>query len=390
VLKAMGQSECDVPPFSRFAVCGVCIGRSHTDDGELAARLINVHLHCLIPVHKRLTRMATISTTQFPPRFPSCCWPQHHKHIMEQPPPLSSSSSSSSTTTPTHEHCHGCASLSVQLQRTQLLSRVLRATMTTKIKQRDALFEELFSLLLHPEEGEEGGEPDDTPRRLEPSVAASFFHRWTQLCKLNAGMGGSEDEATALLQEVEFLREERQALHEALVASQAQVRGVQAEEESIITQLQQKMLTLQREKHAALQLYGQESAKRKALHDKLLEIQGNIRVFCRVRPPAPLPVRPSDLADLSAAAQALAIRRNDNDDSRRLNYRDVTELPTSEDIVVTRDDSRSSKFSFAFDRVFGPGATQAEVYEVVAPLLTSVLDGYSVRRWGKEEGREGR
>ena len=249
--------------------------------------------------------------------------------------------------------------------------------MTTKIKQRDALFEELFGLLLQPEAGaEEGVEP----LQLDPSVAASFYHRWTQLCKLNAGMGGNEDEVTALLQEVDFLREERQVLHEALVASQAQARGVQAEEESIITQLQQKMLTLQREKHAALQSYGQESAKRKVLHEKLLEIQGNIRVFCRVRPlAAPLPVRPSDLVDLSAAAQALAIRRNEDEDSRCLNYRDVTELLTPEDIVVTRDDSRGSKFCFAFDRVFGPGATQAEVYEVVAPLLTSVLDGYSVR-----------
>jgi Microtubule binding len=31
-----------------------------------------------------------------------------------------------------------------------------------------------------------------------------------------------------------------------------------------------------------------------------------------------------------------------------------------------------------FDRVFGTGVDQAEVYEEVSPLITSCLDGYSV------------
>ena len=38
------------------------------------------------------------------------------------------------------------------------------------------------------------------------------------------------------------------------------------------------------ERDEYLQLYTKESKLRKAVHNKLLEIQGNIRVICRVRP----------------------------------------------------------------------------------------------------------
>lgn len=57
--------------------------------------------------------------------------------------------------------------------------------------------------------------------------------------------------------------------------------------------------------------------------------------------------------------------------------RDVTEIPTPEDIVVTKDDR--SRARFEFDRVFSPGSTQEEVYAAVQPLVVSFMDGYNVR-----------
>ena len=38
----------------------------------------------------------------------------------------------------------------------------------------------------------------------------------------------------------------------------------------------------------ATELYQSELIKRKKIHNKLVEIQGNIRVFCRVRPIVPV------------------------------------------------------------------------------------------------------
>ncbi len=56
--------------------------------------------------------------------------------------------------------------------------------------------------------------------------------------------------------------------------------------------------------------------------------------------------------------------------------RDVTEFPSPEDIVLTKEDR--SKARFEFDRVFTPGSNQQEVFEAVQPMVVSFMDGYNV------------
>ena len=95
----------------------------------------------------------------------------------------------------------------------------------------------------------------------------------------------------------------------------------------------------------------QEYKQRKLIHNKLLEIQGNIRVMCRVRPV--LEVERKMAADV-----------------------DVTEIPNEDTIIIHRDIATKNRYEF--DQVFTPDSTQERVFEAVQPLVISVLDGYNV------------
>lgn len=97
--------------------------------------------------------------------------------------------------------------------------------------------------------------------------------------------------------------------------------------------------------------YTKERLLRKKIHNKLLEIQGNIRVICRVRP-------------------ILEVERRSGEDV------DVTEIPNDEELIIQRDAVTRSKYDY--DRVFGQTSSQEEVFDAVQPLCVSVLDGYNV------------
>eukprot|EP01038_Epipyxis_sp_PR26KG_P008183 gene8183-11070_t len=105
----------------------------------------------------------------------------------------------------------------------------------------------------------------------------------------------------------------------------------------------------ERDEHLAN--YTRERKLRKKIHNKLLEIQGNIRVICRVRP-------------------ILEVERKSGEDV------DVTEFPNDEELLIQRDSQTKTKYEF--DRVFAPGSSQEDVFEAVQPLCVSVLDGYNV------------
>jgi hypothetical protein len=105
----------------------------------------------------------------------------------------------------------------------------------------------------------------------------------------------------------------------------------------------------ERDEHLAN--YTKERKLRKKIHNRLLEVQGNIRVICRVRP-------------------ILEVERKSGEDV------DVTEIPNEEELIVTRD--MATKTKYEYDRVFGQRSTQEEVFEAVQPLCVSVLDGYNV------------
>eukprot|EP01018_Ginkgo_biloba_P028590 Gb_36698 [translate_table: standard] len=118
----------------------------------------------------------------------------------------------------------------------------------------------------------------------------------------------------------------------------------------------QKVDELQRRLEAAeLQNFEGELLRRK-LHNTILELKGNIRVFCRVRPMLP--------EDECTSVESSVVQ-----------YPASTELHgRSIDLIQ----GPGQKHPFIFDKVFGPDARQEEVFVEISQLVQSALDGYKV------------
>ncbi|XP_004304995.1 PREDICTED: kinesin-5-like [Fragaria vesca subsp. vesca] len=98
--------------------------------------------------------------------------------------------------------------------------------------------------------------------------------------------------------------------------------------------------------------YLAESSERKRLYNEVIELKGNIRVFCRCRP------------------------LNQNEISN--GYNSVIEFDSSLDNELQVLSSDSSKKQFKFDHVFRPKDDQEAVFAQTKPIVTSVLDGFNV------------
>ncbi|KAJ8410192.1 hypothetical protein AAFF_G00201730 [Aldrovandia affinis] len=106
-----------------------------------------------------------------------------------------------------------------------------------------------------------------------------------------------------------------------------------------------------------------ERLRRKLLHNTLVELRGNIRVHCRVRPVLPFDAGLGQLA-LGSGSTLEEVVQAVNDDS----------------VLVSCSKPGTSAMNkmFEFERVHGPEDSQEAVFEEVKPLLTSLLDGYNV------------
>ncbi|KZV16019.1 kinesin-4 [Dorcoceras hygrometricum] len=94
-------------------------------------------------------------------------------------------------------------------------------------------------------------------------------------------------------------------------------------------------------------------AENRKMHNELQELKGNIRVYCRVRPFLP------------------GVKQKQST---------VEYIGENGEIVVVNPSKqgKEARRSFKFNKIYGPTATQAEVFADTQPLIQSVLDGYNV------------
>lgn len=96
-------------------------------------------------------------------------------------------------------------------------------------------------------------------------------------------------------------------------------------------------------------LFLNEQRERRKLHNKLVELKGNIRVFAKIRP---------TLSHDHDAAGNEAVKAVDN--------------------VAVEAMVQGTPREFEYDFVFAPGLSPDRVFEEVSPLVTSFVDGFNV------------
>ncbi|RLN59803.1 hypothetical protein BBJ29_003928 [Phytophthora kernoviae] len=165
-----------------------------------------------------------------------------------------------------------------------------------------------------------------------------------------------EDEIAALRQALD--------ISETKLSSQAQI--IQKERMEAYAEAQNASAEIVRqateEKTRVSELYTQEMLARRKLHNRLMELQGNIRVFCRVRPSQPV--------ELKSEQSALAVFFRDND-------RESLDLFVGSE-AGDKANQIGQKHAFEFDHVFQPDSTQEQVFEQTRALVVSALDGFNV------------
>ncbi|XP_072961230.1 kinesin-like protein KIN-14F [Typha angustifolia] len=87
------------------------------------------------------------------------------------------------------------------------------------------------------------------------------------------------------------------------------------------------------------------------LYNQVQDLKGSIRVYCRVRPFLPGQLSSNTIGNIDEG--------------------NIT-------IITSSKHGKEGRRSFTFNKVFGPAATQDEVFIDTQPLIRSVLDGYNV------------
>ncbi|XP_019426275.1 PREDICTED: kinesin-like protein KIN-14C isoform X1 [Lupinus angustifolius] len=160
----------------------------------------------------------------------------------------------------------------------------------------------------------------------------------------------------ALEETCSYQREEILKLQQQLIAEKekSKMANLSASETRIVFEDQQRTIHELQERLADKEFQVIEGEKlRKKLHNTILELKGNIRVFCRVRPLLP-------------------------DDATGMDM--VVSYPTSTEAHGQSIDLIQSgqKYPFTFDKVFNHDASQQDVFTEISQLVQSALDGYKV------------
>lgn len=171
-----------------------------------------------------------------------------------------------------------------------------------------------------------------------------------ELKALRKANAGARTSGALLLQQVQAAKASLAVLRGDVVNMAASIPKAHAEATHTLTK---RLSGINREVNIVKKDYARELKERKRLFNLVQELRGNIRVFCRCRPPT------SRELDEHAEQSTICVA-----------------YPQEDCIELLSDKGRTKMWDF--DKVFAESVDQEQVYDEVSPLVTSVLDGYNV------------
>uniref|UniRef100_A0A1D5QAI3 Kinesin-like protein n=2 Tax=Macaca mulatta TaxID=9544 RepID=A0A1D5QAI3_MACMU len=193
-------------------------------------------------------------------------------------------------------------------------------------------------------------------QRLQRNTRSALSQLDRVIQKLNQDIQAFHSSSRALLRDYQDEYQDRVS---------AIVTAVQRTRQSAETLLvcQAKVVHLEQALQDVSARHQLERQRRKALHNSLVELRGNIRVHCRIRP-----LLPFDSESDDPVLQSSSISR------------EVAHAVDDETVLVKCDRPGHPLINktYHFERVYGPAESQSAVFGDVCPLLTSLLDGYNV------------
>ncbi|XP_068168745.1 kinesin-like protein klp-3 [Antennarius striatus] len=251
-----------------------------------------------------------------------------------------------------HNYTHDLNSFRALLERDRIIED-LKQKLQTKQKEVDDLFQRNSYLA-----------------REVRYLSEVIQHQNHKLAKLEAYQQGAQEKIRSLLNrrtpaapppktiikttvEPDQVRQVSRLTHELNVSNKQLRSTVQQAMTDMKNQLEQQKAAAGRlilaEQDSAKEveelrsLYRKEAVERKSLYNKLLELQGNIRVFCRCR--------------------------------KTMGSSSCLETVSDQEVAVVQKGNRKK---FQFDKVYSQNSTQEDVFAGTLPVITSCVDGFNV------------
>ncbi|KAJ7065571.1 P-loop containing nucleoside triphosphate hydrolase protein [Mycena amicta] len=137
-------------------------------------------------------------------------------------------------------------------------------------------------------------------------------------------------------------------------------------------ELEQQIVELEEEKRIMKDEAARGEEERRRLHEMVMELKGNIRVFCRVRPLLPSEEGSVDPAEIAYPDASRPYPSGEKEIVMS------AAAPEREWDAGMGNKPRREVWNFNFDKVFTPASTQADLFAEISQLAQSCMDGYNV------------